>query len=431
MRKNRLFEHRGHWLVQRSDTPHLSIYWCRPGTRRVERRSTGTSDLEEAKRKLIEFVGGAHPVDAVAAAPPSSLVKREVPVLDLLTDYLLSLGRDRPSFVRTRLALAHWLSFLESVNVVYASELTLDVQERYITFRRAGRCTSGVKAANGTLRRELGILRAALRRGWRRGIIASMPFVASVPSPPPRDRFLTSEEAQRLIAACEPGYVRLFVQLALLTLQRPKAIFSLRLEQVDLANNRVNFLPEGAIQTNKRRPMIPISRSLRPLLESAIRDSRSGYIIEKDGLPLKSMRKAFATAVRKAGLPPESTPYVLRHTGATLLAAAGVPMHQIASMLGHTTQHTTEIYAKRRPEFLLEAVGTLDGLFGAQPIEKAINSAACQSAPVRAKVAGVWGRRPPRANGGQPRSRAWRTRADSNCRPLPSEDASRRQEAKE
>lgn len=70
-----------------------------------------------------------------------------------------------------------------------------------------------------------------------------------------------------------------------------------------------------------------------------------------------------AKACRQAGLQ-GVTPYVLRHTGATLLAAAGVPMRQVAGMLGHSTQKVTERYAKHRAEFLLEAAETLENLFG-------------------------------------------------------------------
>jgi hypothetical protein len=40
-------------------------------------------------------------------------------------------------------------------------------------------------------------------------------------------------------------------------------------------------------------------------------------------------------------------------------------MRQIAGMLGHTTQRTTELYAKHAPEFLYEAASALDHMFNA------------------------------------------------------------------
>ena len=48
------------------------------------------------------------------------------------------------------------------------------------------------------------------------------------------------------------------------------------------------------------------------------------------------------------------------------MAAAGVPLRQIAGMLGHTEQRTTELYAKHHPDFLQAAASTLETLFGDQ-----------------------------------------------------------------
>lgn len=292
-------------------------------------------------------------------------------LLDALAAYLERLGPSRPSYGTALGSLRHWTRFCARFDVVYVSELTHDVQERYVEWRRRELKQRGQAGSNATINRELALLKSALRLAWRRGQLGSVPYVITLPNPPARDRFVTAEEAQRLLAACDQPYVYRFVLLALHTLARPKAIFNLRVEQVDLVNNRINLLPAGALQSNKRRPILPITPTLRAELVRAVAESRSGYIVEKDGLPLKSMRKAFARAANRAGLS-GATPYILRHTGATLLSAAGVPMQQIASMLGHTTQRTTEIYAKRRPEFLSEAAGTLETLFAApEPVRAA------------------------------------------------------------
>jgi integrase len=363
----RLFEYADHWLIRRSDTPHLYIYWCRPGTRRVRRRSTHTSDLGAAKKVLMDFVHQKSPPASTAAVLPAAPRVNDPPLLDVLSAYLERFGSDRVSYATLRGSLTVWTRYCHEHDVVYVSELNHDAQERFVTWRRKQLARDGFAGSNATLNRDLYLLKAALRLAWRRGLLTHVPFVTALPAAPPRDQFLTAEEAHRLLASCDRVYVHRFVLLALHTLQRPKAIFDLRVEQVDLINNRINFLPTGKCQTNKRRAMVPITPTLREELTKAIAESESGHIVDKDGQPLLSMRKAFARAANRAGLP-GITPYVLRHTGATLLAAAGVPMHQIASMMGHTTQRMTEVYAKRRPEFLKEAVTTLEGLFRVRPI---------------------------------------------------------------
>lgn len=390
MSKERIFEYGGCWLVRRPDTLNYSIAWWpdEPGARRILRVAAGTADLEEAKRKLIEFAdAGRHRVPVLNSTQIGEVAPRPVAlptsrqavhladpmVLDLLADYVERLV-DRPSFEKAaKPMLKHWAEFAVKFDLLYVSELTLEAQERYVAWRReaierwrngiGGRGASSPRSSNGTINRELGLLKAALRDAWKRRKLPSVPYILSLPSPPSRDRFLTVEEAQRLLAECHEPHLRRFVLLALHTLQRPIAILSLQSSQVDLANGRIDFLGPGQVQSKKRRPVVPITETLRPELEIAIQESLSGYVVEWMGLPVKSVRTTFNKACERAGLRAVS-PYVLRHTGATLLAANGVPMRQVAGMLGHTHERTTELYAKHRPEFLVEAARALDGMFG-------------------------------------------------------------------
>jgi integrase len=370
----RLFEYREYWLVRRSDRSSLYIYWCRPGTRRVRRRSAGTSDLDEAKRKLIDFADGRNQSNPSIGGVASSamhapvvigpLAAQSPPLLDVLRTYIATLADRKGSYTNAQSVLKQWLAFCEAEDIVYVHEMNLAAQERYVHWRRESMLRRRNTCSNGTIKYDLGVLKAAIRHAWKRGQLASALHVMSVPSPLARDRFLTAEESLRLLRACETKYLYRFVLLALHTLQRPKAIFELRTSQVDLVNGRINFMRPGDRQTNKRRPIVPITATLRAELESAIADSKSGFVVEYEGGPIRdNVSRSFERACAAAKIS-NCTPYVLRHTGATLLAAAGVPMRQIAGMLGHRTQRVTEQYAKHRPEFLRKAADTLDELFG-------------------------------------------------------------------
>lgn len=353
---NRVFEYGGCWLHRRRDTPNFHIYWCRPGTRRVRRRSAGTGDLEAAKRVLIQFADGR--------AQPKRQLPGAVSVLAVLTDYAEPIIRRTWHGCAERTALLHWSEFLQRADVASVADLTLDVQNQYIEWRRGCLLAKGHSASNGTLGRELGVMRAAIRAAWKRGQLDQPVFVTSLPQPPPRQRFLFADEARRLLDACRPPHLRTFVTIALHTLQRPGAILGLRCEQVKFAEGLIDFLPEEAMQTKKRRPVVPISDALRPVLKDAIANSRTGHVVEFRGRPVRCVKRSFADACAKAGLEHVS-PYVLRHTGATLLLASGVPIRQVAGMLGHTEQQTTERYGKHHPSFLKEATMATDRLFGA------------------------------------------------------------------
>ncbi|MFN0011724.1 MAG: tyrosine-type recombinase/integrase [Phycisphaerales bacterium] len=308
--------------------------------------------------------------------------------MDLLLAYVQKLADGgASSFPTAKFALQHWTEFCEREDLVYASELTLSFQERYIAWRRERLRSRGYKGSNGTINRELGVLQASLWHGWRHQRLAAVPPVRMLPQPRARERFLTTDEVRRLLDACHDSYLYRFVLICLHTLQRPGAVFQLRVDQVDLARSRIDFLPVGAVQSNKRRPVVPITATLRPVLEACVAESRQGFVVERHGEPLYRVRRSFAKACSEAGLK-GVTPYTLRHTGATLLAAAGVSMRAIAGMLGHTTEKTTESYAKHSPEFLKSAADALDLILGGSALtqERVSNRAdtgqATQCAPV-------------------------------------------------
>lgn len=355
---NRLFEYAEHWLVRRKDTPNLHIYWCRPGSRRVRRKSANTDNLEEAKHRLIEFVNAKK-------RPKDARSPDEVSVHDALNEYIERTLDGRSSQRKAYGILRLWSAFFDLEDIQFVSELTLDAQDRYIDWRRERLLKQGYTASNGTIQRELTVLRASLKAFWKRGYLSTVPYIRSLPQPAPRQRFLSHEEFERLLAECHEPHSKLFVLLAIHTLQRPGAIFDLTVEQVNLNAGTIDFLPPWREQSKKRRPVVTITKTLRPHLEKAIAASVSGFIVERGGLPIKSIRTSFNRAKSRAGLGKDVMPYTLRHTGATWLAAAGVPLRQIAGMLGHSELKTTELYAKHAPQFLADAASALDAICGA------------------------------------------------------------------
>lgn len=351
--KRRIFEYRGFWLGRRSESPHWQVFWRTPASRRVHRRSTGTTNLEAAKEALLTFAGG-HPQPRV-----------QEPVwlrLDQAMTFYLEHVKDSASYPTSKAGADLLLEFARHNGIEYASQFTMDRQRHYIKHRKREIKAKGFTASNGTVNRELVVLRAAFNFAEKCGRTIDTPHVQLLPEPPPRDEPLTARDCRRLLAACDKPHLRLFVLMALHTLQRTSSLLSLRVEQVDLMRSRINFHPPGKPRTVKLRPVVPITRTLWPELARAVRESQSGYVIEFDGKPVKSVRTAFRTAAKKARLKGVA-PVDLRHSGATLLAAAGVPLRQIAGMLGHSHLRTTERYAKHRPDYLHQAAETLDELF--------------------------------------------------------------------
>lgn len=214
------------------------------------------------------------------------------------------------------------------------------------------------EAAVGTLRKRLSTLRAALNWAARNEIIDKAPFVWLPPAPPPRDRRLTREEFERLDEASrKTHHLRVWLWLARYTAGRAGALLSLKWDQVDFQRRLINL---GGSGRQKHRAWVPMHPDLAFALIIAREASETDHVVEFGGKPVASIRKAFRRAAGKAGLGDDVTPHVLRHTAASWMAEAGVPMSEIAAVLGHRDSRTTErVYAKLSPSYLQKAVKAL------------------------------------------------------------------------
>lgn len=209
--------------------------------------------------------------------------------------------------------------------------------------------------SNSTVKTELEALRACLR--WHYGKDA--PIIVAPPPSKPRDRYLTQDEARRLLEKIEAPHVRLFVTLALSTGARMGAILDLTWSRVDFDHDTIDFMPAGRDKTNKRRTVVRMTAKAKESLLEAKRGALTDYVIEYGEKPVASVKKAIASAARRAGVP--CSPHVFRHTAAVWMAQADVPMQKISQVLGHTSTRVTEtVYARYSPRFMADAMAALD-----------------------------------------------------------------------
>jgi integrase len=273
-------------------------------------------------------------------------------VTDALADYAQEHASHTNAPWRIAYAVVGLASFWEGRTV---AEINKEACRRYVTAR---------DRSAGTVRRELGVLRAAINHAYREGRLTRTPVVHLPEQPAPRDRWLSRREAAALLHAAlsEPRvrmYLPLFVLLGLYTGQRKEAILSLRWSQVDLDGARIDFNNPGARRTNKRRSKIPIPSRLLPHLRRArLRGAELGFVINDNGHRLRDIKRGFSTACRKAGLEGVS-PHVLRHTCATWLMQKGVRIWDAAGFLGMTTVTLERVYGSHHPDFLKSAAEAL------------------------------------------------------------------------
>lgn len=263
---------------------------------------------------------------------------------DVMADYL---DEKTKSGARSITSMhAAWRALRPMFSGLRADQIDRDLCRKYAAKRRA----AGVK--DGTIIKDLGVLRAAVKWAGMTGAVFAMP-----PAPAPRDRYLTKPEIDRLLSACEMPHIRLFVQLAWATAGRASAILDLTWDRVDLERGIVRLArAEGR---RKGRATVTVLGAALDALRAAYEARTSEFVVEWSGRPVKSVARAFARAVEKAGLD-DCSPHVLRHSAAVRMAEAGVPLDEIAQFLGHTDPRITyRVYARYSPGHLRRAAEAL------------------------------------------------------------------------
>jgi len=236
-----------------------------------------------------------------------------------------------------------------------SSTLNIADSRAYLTMRRK----EGVKDA--TIRAELLNLRIVLNWAVKHGLISQAPYIELPKASPPRERYLTLDEVQKLLLHARAAHLRLAIVLMLATAARIKALLELTWDRVDLERNLIQLHNPNDSQTSRKgRAIVPINKSLGQALREAYRNAMTNHVLEWHGRPLTSISAGLRHVARRAGIK-DVSPHVFRHTAAVWMAEAGVSMSVIAQYLGHSNTATTErVYARYSPEYLKEAAAALE-----------------------------------------------------------------------
>jgi integrase len=308
-------------------------------TGKLERFSLGTIDAEDARQKLETWwlqnrqVREEGPADASLA--------------DILRRYWEHHAQNLPSASGNRDALAKWLDYWQDASV---AGLTVERQDAFVAHLEK----RGLKRS--TIQRTLNIGRAAISRAFKRGELASMPFILSVTvkTHPPKGRPLEIQEIARLYHNAAP-HLRTFILWMAGTAARPEAIINLRSEQVEWQHRVIRLNPEGREQNKKHRPVVRLPETLAC-------QTFDGWLITHRGDHVQGIKTAWKAAVKRAGLDNSVRPYSLRHTAARWMRLHGVSADEVAQQLGHRKLGSTGVYTEYDPQYLKAACEALDQL---------------------------------------------------------------------
>jgi len=333
----------GRWIAQ------VSAGYDDRGKRKRIKRKTRTkteaiAKLRELQRQLEDGVpnGKANmTVSDLLDFYLETVVASTDPSPNTVDNYHWSFGHLKPALGRTK------ITELNSIDV-----------EQFLVRRRDERNLS-----KNSLQRLKSHLAAALREAQRRDwLVRNVAEIARVPSSHTKQRrSLTEDQAAALLAEAVGHPLHAAILVGLTRGLRPGEILGLRWTDLDLDANPPTMHIRQAIkrENNQLRlgePKTPKSKRTLVVPDVAVAALRShrtrqnrdrlangdvwhdldlvfctqiGTLIDPS-----NFRREFKKLTRAAGLR-DWTPYEMRHSAVSLLAAAGVPIDQLADLAGH------------------------------------------------------------------------------------------------
>lgn len=324
----------GKYRLQRLGDGWAAV-WHESGRRRRYRLTAETS--EEARQLLDRYARAQELVDAQSTNTVAALFaayikdrraegKRFVPILEY-----------------------NWRALAPRFGHLAPEMVSKALCRDYANDRRR----RGIK--DGTILTELRRLGTALRWAKSEKLIAEAPDVWLPPEPKSRDRWLTEDEARRLIAAAVAPHIANFIIIALATAARSEAILQLTWDRVDFHGGRIHLEDPETNRTAKGRATVPMNEMARAALTTAKGQAVTPYVIEWQQDRVRSIKKGFAASVKAAGID-HCTPHDVRRTAASWMVMKGVPIEQVARYLGHKNPNITwKTYGKWSPDYLSTA----------------------------------------------------------------------------
>lgn len=307
-------------------------------THRLRRRLS--KNYQEAESKLAEMIRVR---DNDKWGDPTGDLSLEL----FLAKYMVySEGAKKKNTTYWDRAAFHWLKAVFPVTML--SQITPELLEQ-------AKYRWKVEGHNpNTINRRLTALKAALKKAveWNYTKPLKWGDVKPIKTTLARLKFFSIEELSRLLTTLIGDY-RTTAYLAGRAGLRIGEIMHLGVSDIDFALHRLNITPKEEWQPKDyEKRFVPLPKDLERYLERLLAHQDSILAHDWTGYTLSAM---MSRLMKQAGF--DGTTHTLRHTYASHLVMAGVPMLTVSKLLGHASVTTTEQhYAHLAPSHIDDAV---------------------------------------------------------------------------
>lgn len=276
------------------------------------------------------------------------LSEKDIPGKEHVEEYLRDQHRRncRPSTLRNSLnSIDAFLVFIKGAGKTHLEEITRSDLLAFVEHEQ----DRGLKAS--TVRTRLRSLNAFLRFAMEDGVVRpdvfSKRIIIKVPDALPRA--IEQDDVEKLLSVIDKIRDTAMILVLLRTGMRIGELLSTRLQDVHLKERRIEIFEA---HKNRVGRVVYLSDDARDALSDWLKktDHRTQFVFYGYGnnaLSYPAARMVFVNCLEKAGLSHKGyTLHCLRHTNASELLNAGMPLECLKELLGHSTVEMTRRYAK-------------------------------------------------------------------------------------
>jgi len=289
-------------------------------------------------------------------------LKRNIgnPTLEEFSEKFLECITKHRSYKRYVIVVMHLNKFFGKSKKLMAIR-PVDI-EHYKSWRKS--------VSNATINRELACLKRMYNLAIQWGDVLTNPVqnIKFLHEPPKKDRYVTKQEAAKLIDAAA-DYFKPFLVTAFNTGMRLQELLGLKWDMINFWDTGGEI--ELLYTKNGKKRDIPLNETMKKLLLEIERKSEYVFLGIR-GEPLKSVRKPVATAIRRAGIE-TATFHDFRHSWASWMSEAGVDPYTIMEIGGWSSLKILERYLHRTRLERQNAVNKLDGVLNSRNIHENVN----------------------------------------------------------
>jgi integrase len=305
---------------------------------------------EQARKKADEWIPTAK-LKSSGVTPQ----RHDYTVQDACNDYLTALEGRKPTYIPRKVIDAIVVPTLGSVAVEKLTRTRIEqwlkrVAEKSRRKPRYGldpASEDAVRRRKDSANRYLTILRAALTHSVADGKVACSGVAWKTVRPfaqvdQRRTRFLTDDEARKLVEKCGPDF-QLLVQAALFSGCRYSELARLIIADFDLDAGTILITHS---KSGKPRQVYLDAEAVRFFAAVCDKRRRNDLMFTDGGKPWKKdSAKGFMEAASKAAAVDRVSFHELRHSAASRWARQGLSLAEIAQQLGHADIRMTQRYA--------------------------------------------------------------------------------------